>query len=243
MVSNLSVFPEFKAERGDPETAPHVMIGAASPLWLMFGGAAAAGAAWWWWASRWREAVNVEALSALAPEPLAPPAAEWVEPIAESVAEPARDLATEALLQPLELAAETTVETLEAVEAAGELAAEALIDVAEAVVPEAVVPEPVAPVAMLEPAAEVEAAAVEVAVEAPIEAAKLLADDLTRVVGIGPKLAASLSELGVTSFSQIATWTAEDIQSIDQLLNLKGRVDRDAWVAQAKRFAGDATEV
>ncbi len=237
MVSNLSVIPEFKAERGDPETAPHVMIGAASPLWLMFGGAAAAGAAWWWWASRWREAVNIEALSALAPEPLAPPAAEWAEPIADTVAEPARDLATEALLQPLELAAEATVETLEAVEAVGELAAEALIDVAEAVVPE-----PVAPVAMLEPAAEVEAAAVEVAVEAPIETATLLADDLTRLVGIGPKLAASLSELGVTSFSQIAAWTAEDIQSIDQLLNLKGRVERDAWVAQAKRFAGAATE-
>jgi len=242
MVSNLSVFPEFKAERGDPETAPHVLIGAASPLWLMFGGAAAAGAAWWWWASRWREAVNIEALSALAPEPLAPPAAEWVEAIADPVVEPALDLATEALLQPLELAAEATVETLEAVEAAGELVAEALIDVAEAVVPE-----PVAPVAMLEPAADVEAVAVEAApveaaAEAPIEAVATLADDLTRVVGIGPKLAASLGELGVTSFSQIAAWTAEDIQSIDQLLNLKGRADRDAWVAQAKRFAGAATE-
>jgi predicted flap endonuclease-1-like 5' DNA nuclease len=237
MVSNLSVFPEFKAERGDPETAPHLMIGAASPLWLMFGGAAAAGAAWWWWASRWREAVNVEALSALAPEPLAPPAAEWVEPIADPVVEPALDLATEVLLQPVELAAEATVETLEAVEAAGELAAEGLIELAETIVPE-----PVAPVAMLEPAADVEAVAVEAAVAAPIETAKLLADDLTRVVGIGPKLAASLSELGVTSFSQIAAWTAEDIQSIDQLLNLKGRVDRDAWVAQAKRFAGAATE-
>ncbi|WP_419251884.1 phasin PhaH [Caulobacter sp. ErkDOM-YI] len=242
MVSNLSVFPEFKAERGDPETAPHVIIGAASPLWLMFGGAAAAGAAWWWWASRWREAVNVEALSALAPEPLAPPASEWVEPIADPVVEPALDLATEALLQPLELAAEATVETLEAVEAAGERVAEALIDVAEAIVPE-----PVAPVAMLEPAADVEAVAVEAApveaaAEAPIEAVATLADDLTRVVGIGPKLAASLGELGVTSFRQIAAWTAEDIQSIDQLLNLKGRADRDAWVAQAKRFAGAATE-
>jgi predicted flap endonuclease-1-like 5' DNA nuclease len=232
MVSNLSVFPEFKAERGDPETAPHVMIGAASPLWLMFGGAAAAGAAWWWWASRWRGAVNIEALSALAPEPLAPPAAEWVEPIADPVAEPTLDLATEAVIAPLELAAEATVATLDIVESAGEVMAEALIEVTETIVPE---PETLA--AAAEPAA-----VVEVAAEAPIEAVAPLADDLTRVVGIGPKLAASLGELGVTSFSQIAAWTAEDIQSIDQLLNLKGRADRDAWVAQAKRFAGGATE-
>ena len=44
-----------------------------------------------------------------------------------------------------------------------------------------------------------------------------------------------------TRFSQIAAWTDEDIQSIDQLLNLKGRADRDAWVAQAKRFASAAS--
>jgi predicted flap endonuclease-1-like 5' DNA nuclease len=61
------------------------------------------------------------------------------------------------------------------------------------------------------------------------------------LVGIGPKLAVSLADLGVTSFSQIAAWTPEDLTSIDQLLNLKGRADRDAWIAQAKRFAG-ATE-
>ena len=232
MVSTLSFFPEFKTQRGDAETAPHVMIGAASPLWLMFGGAAAAGATWWWWASRWREAVNIEALSALAPEPLAPPAVEWVEPIADPVAEPALDLAAEAVIAPIELAAEATVETLEIVESAGEVMAEALIEVAETLVPE---PETLA--AAAEPVAVVEAA-----VEAQVETAKALADDLTRVVGIGPKLAASLGELGVTSFSQIAAWTAEDIQSIDQLLNLKGRADRDAWVAQAKRFAAAATE-
>ena len=61
-------------------------------------------------------------------------------------------------------------------------------------------------------------------------------DDLTRLVGVGPKLAASLGELGVTTFSQIAAWTPDELASFDQLLNLKGRAERDAWIAQAKRF-------
>lgn len=239
MVSTQSFLSEFKTERVDPEAAPRLLVGAASPLWLMFGGAAAAGATWWWWASRWREAVNLEAVIAAAPEPVAPAAAEWVEPIAEPTVEPPLDLALEVVTQPLEIAAETTVEMLDAVEAGGEAVAEALIEVAETVQSE-----PVAVVATPEPERAVEAAApiVEAVAVAQVETARSLADDLTRVVGIGPKLAASLGELGVTSFSQIAAWTADDIQSIDQLLNLKGRADRDAWVAQAKRFASAATE-
>lgn len=239
MVSTQSFLSEFKTERVDPEAAPRLLVGAASPLWLMFGGAAAAGATWWWWASRWREAVNLEAVIAAAPEPVAPAAAEWVEPIAEPTVEPPLDLALEVVTQPLEIAAETTVELLDAVEAGGEAVAEALIEVAETVQSE-----PVAVVATPETERAVEAAApiVEAVAVAQVETARSLADDLTRVVGIGPKLAASLGELGVTSFSQIAAWTADDIQSIDQLLNLKGRADRDAWVAQAKRFASAATE-
>ena len=227
MVSTLSFFPEFKTERVSPETAPHLMIGAASPLWLMFGSAAAAGAAWWWWASRWREAVNLEAMIALAPEPVAPPAAEWVEPIATAMVEAPLEAAAELT----EIVAEATVETLDAVEAVAETTADALVEVADVVE---------APVELAaEPQRVVKAAApvVEAVVEVQAETAKLLADDLTRLVGIGPKLATSLGELGVTSFSQIAAWTADDLKSIDQLLNLKGRADRDAWIAQAKRFA------
>ena len=238
MASTLPFFSDLKTRPVDPETAPHLMVGAASPLWLMFGGAAAAGATWWWWASRWRQAVNLEAISALAPEPLAPAAEAWVEPAAEFVAEPVEDLAVEVLTQPLEIAAEATIETLHAVEFAGEVVAEAMIEVVEVAEPEPV--EAVELVAAAEPAAPEPAPPVNMAaappLEGPVEVVKAAADDLTRVVGIGPKLAASLGELGVTRFSQIAAWTAEDLQSIDQLLGLKGRADRDAWVAQAKRF-------
>jgi predicted flap endonuclease-1-like 5' DNA nuclease len=63
------------------------------------------------------------------------------------------------------------------------------------------------------------------------------ADDLTRLVGVGPRLAARLGDLGVNSFKDIAAWTDEDLAAFDKALDLKGRAVRDAWVAQARRFA------
>ena len=62
-------------------------------------------------------------------------------------------------------------------------------------------------------------------------------DDLTLLVGIGPKLAAGLAAHGVTSFAQIAAWTQEDLAKFDAALSLKGRAVRDAWIAQATRHA------
>jgi len=231
MVSSLSLLPEFKADRIDPETAPHVMVGAASPLWLLFGGAAAAGATWWWWTARWREAVNLEAFAGLAPEPLAPvlasPEVVTLAPIPEEPAVEAVTAPVEAVAEVTETVLETTAEVVEEV-----LESPLAFDEAPEVVVEAA-PAEIAP--LVEPAAE---ASVAVA-EASVEISGALADDLTRLVGIGPKLAAALGELGVTRFSQIAAWTPDDVASFDQLLALKGRADRDAWIAQAKRFAVD----
>ncbi|MCY1647098.1 hypothetical protein OVA11_08560 [Caulobacter sp. SL161] len=222
MVSPFTFLPKYSTDKVEPETAPRVAVGAVSPLWLMFGGAAAAGAAYWWWASRWREAVNLEALMALAPEPVAP-ALE-----AEAVLEASPEPIVETVLAPVTEAVADAVEiTTDGVEAAVALSAETVVEIvaesAEAAV--AVLSEP-----EVEPEVEPEAV---VALEA-------VADDLTRLVGIGPKLASSLAELGVTRFSQIAAWSPDDLASIDQLLNLKGRAERDAWIAQAKRFAGAA---
>jgi len=67
---------------------------------------------------------------------------------------------------------------------------------------------------------------------------KPVADDLTQLVGIGPKLAAALAERGVTTFAQIAAWQGKELDEIDKALNLKGRATRDAWVSQARRLAG-----
>ncbi len=64
------------------------------------------------------------------------------------------------------------------------------------------------------------------------------ADDLTQIKGLGPKLAALLNTLGVTTFAQIARWDDADIDRVDaQLDRFKGRIRRDSWVEQAKLLA------
>jgi len=77
-------------------------------------------------------------------------------------------------------------------------------------------------------------------VEHEAETVALEADDLTRLVGIGPKLSVALAARGVTRFADIAHWTEADLAEVDKALDLKGRAVRDAWVAQAKRFAAEA---
>ena len=220
----LSFLPEIP--KIDPEKGPNLFAGAASPLWLMFGGAAMAGATWWWWSARWREAVNVEAL-------MAPALVSTVEKTPELVAyvelepEPVIDPVTEApVLAPVAL--ETSEPVTAAATAVTEVAAEAVretLDTAETVAAETT---------------ETVEAAAEQVTEAVIETAKSAADDLTLLVGIGPKLSASLGELGVTRFAEIAAWGPEELADFDEKLNLKGRAERDAWVAQAKRLATGA---
>lgn len=63
-------------------------------------------------------------------------------------------------------------------------------------------------------------------------------DDLTRIKGLGPKLAAILGEQGVTSFAQIAAWSDADVERVDASLGrFSGRITRDQWVEQAKLLA------
>lgn len=60
------------------------------------------------------------------------------------------------------------------------------------------------------------------------------ADDLTRLKGVGPKLAARLNELGITRFAQLAALDTAAAQALDaQLGNFQGRMQRDRWVEQA----------
>jgi large subunit ribosomal protein L21 len=54
------------------------------------------------------------------------------------------------------------------------------------------------------------------------------------LTGVGPALEKKLIEGGVTSFAQIAGWSADDVAAFDEKLNLKGRIARDGWVDQAK---------
>lgn len=46
-----------------------------------------------------------------------------------------------------------------------------------------------------------------------------------------------LQAVGITTFAQIAAFTPRQIEDIDGQLNFKGRIDREEWVAQAKKLA------
>lgn len=61
-----------------------------------------------------------------------------------------------------------------------------------------------------------------------------MADDLKRISGVGPKLEATLNELGFYHFDQIAAWTPEHVAWVDARLKFKGRIERDDWIGQAR---------
>ncbi len=79
------------------------------------------------------------------------------------------------------------------------------------------------------------------AVPSKAAAKPAIPDNLELMKGVGPKLNALLKSLGVTSFEQVANWSASDITEIDAKLGtFAGRISRDNWVEQAKLLrAGD----
>ncbi|MEM6665070.1 MAG: 50S ribosomal protein L21 [Pseudomonadota bacterium] len=62
-------------------------------------------------------------------------------------------------------------------------------------------------------------------------------DDLKKISGVGPVLEKKLNALGITQFAQVAAFTADDIARVDEVLNFKGRIEREDWVSQAKTLA------
>jgi predicted flap endonuclease-1-like 5' DNA nuclease len=68
-------------------------------------------------------------------------------------------------------------------------------------------------------------------------------DDLKRIRGTGVLIEKKLNSLGVTRYDQIARWTNLDIERISQVLDFKGRIERENWVEQASILAaGGITE-
>ena len=97
-----------------------------------------------------------------------------------------------------------------------------------AVAPVAIEPEPEEPLLEVTPTLEVSSVADDI---------PLADDDLTQLVGVGPRSAAALAERGVTRFAHLADWTAEQMAAFDADLKLKGRSFRDAWLDQARRLS------
>lgn len=116
--------------------------------------------------------------------------------------------------------------------------------VTQPIIPPPVIP-PVSPapppladdIGTIDAAPEPTPGAAAVAAPAPV-AATSVGDDLTRLKGVGPKLAAQLASLGYTSFAQIAALSPADAEALDaQLGSFKGRLTRDRWIEQAAYLA------
>ena len=68
-------------------------------------------------------------------------------------------------------------------------------------------------------------------------------DDLKRIKGIGPVNEKALNELGIYKFRQIAAWTPENVDWVEDFMSFPGRIEREDWIAQAKTLAdGEETE-
>ncbi len=69
-----------------------------------------------------------------------------------------------------------------------------------------------------------------------IDAPRGEADDLKRLPGINVKLEQRLNDAGVYHYWQVADLDPESTEALDRLLNLRGRIVRDGWVAAAKKL-------
>jgi len=74
-------------------------------------------------------------------------------------------------------------------------------------------------------------------VEAKVEEiAGEIRDDLKQLSGVGPALEKKLHDAGVTTLAQIAEWTDAHVAEMDEKLSFKGRIQREDWIAQAKKL-------
>ena len=71
----------------------------------------------------------------------------------------------------------------------------------------------------------------------PAPMAVVLADDLSRIRGIGKTMVRRLSGVGVTSFSQIADWTSGDVHHVAKTLGLGRQISSENWIEQAALLA------
>lgn len=92
---------------------------------------------------------------------------------------------------------------------------------------------PHAPHVTITPTPAASAAAAATAADGPV----------TQLKGLGPKLAARLGELGITTVGQLAALTDDDAAALDaQLGPFSGRMGRDRWQEQARFLAAGDTK-
>lgn len=78
--------------------------------------------------------------------------------------------------------------------------------------------------------------------EAPAPPSPRMADDLTRIKSIGPKISSLLREAGISTFAQLATTPVERLEKIIADADLTALADPGTWPAQARLAAEGAWE-
>lgn len=141
---------------------------------------------------------------------------------------------------PIHVAPKATAGTLEGVGEVFAVAEQNELDTAEPpIVPDGQVDKNVSTAT---PAPVASAPVVPAQEEPALEKEQQAADDLRKIKGIGPKLAALLQSLNVTHYAQIAAWTDSDLDDLDGKLGaFAGRPRRDNWIEQARLLSSGDT--
>lgn len=75
---------------------------------------------------------------------------------------------------------------------------------------------------------------VETKAKAKAKTKPAVADDLSKITGVGPALVKKLNAEGITTYAEIAALKKADIDALDEKIGARGRITRNAWVKQAK---------
>jgi len=73
---------------------------------------------------------------------------------------------------------------------------------------------------------------------APVAAASAgaISDDVELIGGIGPTIGKKLKAAGIATWRQVAEWTEADVAKYDAEFNLRGRIQREEWIEQAREL-------
>lgn len=74
----------------------------------------------------------------------------------------------------------------------------------------------------------------------PLAAAQGEADDLTKLAEVGKGWARKLNEHGIYHFWQVAEFTPENLEELDESFNAKGKISKSGWIEQAKALKAEA---
>ena len=73
--------------------------------------------------------------------------------------------------------------------------------------------------------------------------ARAAADDLKRIRGVGVLVEKKLNAMGITTYQQVANWSADEVSRLNSTLDFRGRIERENWIEQARILsAGGQTE-